>query len=243
MQTISLGSRVAGLLLAVAIVLGRAPLKNYGNQFICTLSNFLVDQLEWFQTARPMGVKLHLGLSSVYSIFGLQYILAVSTVFSYLKCMGVFDVITWLVVLVSSLLGLGHGLQAMSLCITLLLTPLTTFGYLASHMVSLHLMLSNRLWQAIRGRSHPFGGIFQKESFQGSARGVSGYELTFACLLFMPVILTLPTTLWYGIFIQVLYYVFTQCFRLILQDLLSIEKSKFEKYICWSSKAFVCSES
>jgi len=221
MQAISLRSRVAGLILGVAMVFGRVPLKNYGGKLICAVSNFLVDQLEWFQTARPMGVKLHFGLSNAYSVFGLQYLSYVSNVFSYLEHLGTFDIITWLVVLVSFVLGLEYGLQAVSLCITLFLTPLAVLNFLASHMVSLHLMISNRLWQAIRGKSRPFE-IFQ--FFQGSVHGVSGYELTFACLLFMPAILTLPTTLWYGIFVQFVYYIIYQCFQLILQGLLKIER-------------------
>lgn len=83
-------------------------------------------------------------------------------------------------VLLVGILTAMKGPQVLGRAMGLLTLPITLASAAMYHTARAHLWLTGLLWR------------FMRED--GSA-----YKLALSCLLFMPVVLTLPTTLWYGV--------------------------------------------
>lgn len=168
---------------------------------------FIVNQLIWFGTAKPAGVKLHIGLSQALSQVGLGYADAISRLVFYLGERGFFDVFLLSLGVIFFATGSRRGHACLHAMLWVLLAPMSIPAMFARWLVRTHVVLSGVLWRAMRGISYPT--ILERFdiSLGKGQQGViesSGYHLTLACLLFVPLILTLPTVAWYSVFVYIL---------------------------------------
>ncbi len=162
------------------------PVVTLGSLVFAHLSGFAASQLWWFASSNPAGVKLHPQLSSALSIAGLWYIATARDVCVALRNVSVrgydgeeYNVLHGVVLLVGILTAL-RGPHVLGRATGLLTLPITLASAAMYHTARAHLWLTGLLWH------------FMRED--GSA-----YKLALSCLLFMPVVLTLPTTLWYDV--------------------------------------------
>ena len=182
-----LGIVTLNVALGSVVVLLTRPVVAFGSFVWTETSTFTAAQLEWFATSKPAGVKLHPQLSQALSLIGLQYISIVRAVcvalqgassFSY---NGVeYNVFHGVVFMLGVLTAL-KGPHVLSRGVGLLTVPITLASVAMYKAARFHLWLTGLFWR------------FMRED--GSA-----YKLALSCLLFMPVVLTLPTTIWYDDF-------------------------------------------
>ncbi|KAI8102707.1 hypothetical protein M9434_005503 [Picochlorum sp. BPE23] len=80
-----------GLAKGTLIVVYRKKVLFYSHILGIKLYDFIVNQLIWFETAKPAGIKLHVGLSQALSQVGLGYTQAVRKIVIYFGERGLFD--------------------------------------------------------------------------------------------------------------------------------------------------------
>lgn len=177
---------ITNLLAGSAVALLAGPIVTMGSLFWAHVSSFSTSQLWWFGSSNPAGVKLHPQLSGALSMAGLWYIAMARSACVALRDAslvghdaGEYNAFHGLVVLVGILTGL-KGPRVLGRAVGLLTLPITLASAAMYHTARVHVWLTGLLWR------------FMRED--GSA-----YKLALSCLLFMPVVLTLPTTLWYGV--------------------------------------------
>ena len=177
---------------------------------------------------QPAGVKLHPELSAFFSSTLLRYIATVTTLCQYVQSLswsrtfayrwyrfhvGPFHPFHVLVVAVG-LLAAVRGPRVLGRSLGLVLLPVTLPSAAMLHVARMHVALTKMLWRSMRDdksgkkdendTTYTTYTTYANES-DGSdnARGegedgASVFTLALSCLLFMPVVLTLPTTLWYA---------------------------------------------
>ncbi len=175
---------ITDLMAGTGVALLARPIVTFGSLLLAHLSGFAASQLWWFASSNPAGVKLHPQLSSAFSMAGLWYIASARDVCVALGNVSVrgyngeeYNVFHGVVLLVGILTAL-KGSHVLGRAAGLPTLPITLASAAMYHTARAHLRLTGLLWR------------YMLE--EGSA-----YKLALSCLLFMPVVLTLPTTLWY----------------------------------------------
>lgn len=191
--------RILGYVMGLAILSGRTRIKNHIATCLASIRDLLLYELDWFKTARPGGFKLHEYLCIFFSTAGTVYTLGISKMYGVLDSVGLFDACLLLVTAISICFGLRKGLRTVSSLLKALISPISFPGMFADIVMNLHLTLVQILWYTMRGSSYP--EIWWTFGDQQVNVVTSQYHL--ATLLFMPVLLTLPTTLWYGYFVSI----------------------------------------
>lgn len=196
-----------GLAKGTLIVVYRKKVLFYSHILGIKLYDFIVNQLIWFATAKPAGIKLHVGLSQALSQVGLGYTQAVRKIVIYFGERGLFDAYLLSLGALFFAVGSRRGHACLLETLQVVLAPVSVSAMFAQWLVRTHVVLSGILWRAMRGISYPcileyFDIGLGKE--REDVRESSGFSLTLACLLFVPLILTLPTIGWYSIFVCIL---------------------------------------
>lgn len=196
-----------GLAKGTLVVVYRKRVLFYSHILGINLYDFIVDQLIWFESAKPAGIKLHIGLSQALSQVGLGYTEAVRKIVIYLGERGIFDVYLLCLGVIFFAAGSRRGHACLRETLNVVLAPVSVPAMFAQWLVRTHVLLSRILWRAMRGTSYPsilehldIGLGKDREDVIVS----SLYHITLACLLFVPLILTLPTVAWYSIFVCIL---------------------------------------
>lgn len=189
-------NRILGCVLGLAILSGRTSIKIHIATCLTSIRDLLLYELGWFKTARPGGVKLHENLCIFFSTAGAVYTLGISKMYGVIESVGLFDACLLLVSAISICFGLRNGLRTACSLLKALISPISFPGMFADIVMNLHLTLVQILWCTMRGSACP--EIRWTFGAQQVNIGSSQYHL--AILLFMPVLLTIPTTLWYGYF-------------------------------------------
>lgn len=199
----ALGDRVLGCGLGIALISGRVSVKDYIGDCLQSIQMFLLHQMDWFETARPSGVKLHKLSCLVLSSAGTIYTLAISKLYVFLESLKIFDLALLLLGAVLIVFGLRHGLRVAYSFAIVVTSPISFMAMIAESAAKLHLTLVRNLWQSMRGNI--CSSFLQSSYCHDCDMDASPYELAISCLLFMPVILTLPTMLWYCYFTYILW--------------------------------------
>lgn len=218
--------RILGFALGLLIVFGRIPIKTHAQSCLEAIQNLSIDSFEWFQTARPAGVKLHVWTCSFLSTTGIAYTRGFAKVYWLLESLNIFDGFLWLLSAVLVLFGLEHGLRLAHFLVAALVFPVTVLVAVAKTVIHSHLMLVRILWGSMRGdRSSGISSSYGQLTLDVDPSARAGYHLAISCLLFMPVVLTLPTVLWYGYFVSLGGNMTRYIISFIFHNLL--------KYICY----------
>ena len=188
--------RILGCVVGLIVVFERIWIKKSIAACLEGIRDLFLDELGWFQTARPSGVKLHEFLCTFLSTIGTVYILGISKLIECLESMKAPDVSILLLGAILMVFGLNQGMRAVVCFVKAVAFPISAPAAFADVAITWHFRLLVFLWNAMRGSIHseislPVVGNMLKTC-------TSTYHI--AILLFMPVVLTLPTVLWYGIF-------------------------------------------
>lgn len=192
--------RILGYVMGLAILSGRTSIKIQIATCLASIRDLLLYEIDWFKTARPGGIKLHEYLCIFFSTAGTVYTLVISSMYGVLESMGLFDACLLLVSAISICFGLRKGLRTACSLLKALISPISFPGMFADVVMNLHLTLVQILWCTMRGSACP--EVWWTFGAQQVNIDTSQYHL--ATLLFMPVLLTVPTTLWYGYFVSIL---------------------------------------
>ncbi len=156
---------------------------------------------------------MHLQLAQALGFIGIKYINILQNIVSTLPILEILELLVAATALVLPLIGLGTQKfhRATSTCLYILTVPIT-LAYVAMTMVyRWHLKATIHTWLAMRGKTPllPPSSFspFQKEKTEQAAvvlQPLYPTQLAVASLLFMPCVLTLPTTAWFYAFWSVL---------------------------------------
>jgi hypothetical protein len=186
------------LVLGLALIALSDPLVTHAGLTWARLASLVEENLAWFATHTPAGVKLHPQLSSFLSDVGLRYIATVR-----MACVVVTEKYFSLLVVTVGALTMVRGPEVLGRAAGLMLLPLSLAAAVMWYAGRAHFRLMKRLWRWMRDEA-------------GSA-----YQLALSCLLFMPVLLTLPTMIWYSAFVCGLGAAAEVCLRLIITLILT----------------------
>eukprot|EP00890_Picochlorum_soloecismus_P000430 jgi/Picsp_1/1388/NSC_04867-R1_---NA--- len=172
---------------------------------------YLVGQLDWFASAKPAGVKLHIELSQFLSRILIGYVRFVQDAFA---C----DPLQWTLhgalvacCVAMPLCGLQLAISIMLYVTWFLLLPVSSLRGIAIVLLTWHVKLTALFWDGMRGNRNLYFEAMYKyfeisqvdnEEDEQNRKSRSPYYLTISALLFMPVALTLPTVAWYCVFIN-----------------------------------------
>lgn len=164
------------------------------------LYEIITEQLVWFASAKPLGIKLHISASNIFTTMTLYYLkhwdYAISSFLFHTASPAVL-----IVALACPLLGIGTCITHAYLALRLAALPLTTTYVLYNLIYKLHLSATLMTWSAIRRKT--LLPLFEDHG--------SSTQLALSALLFMPCLLLLPTTTWYYGFFSVI-HVFSTVF-------------------------------
>ncbi|KAL4542121.1 hypothetical protein Ndes2526B_g06604 [Nannochloris sp. 'desiccata'] len=176
------------------------------------IADFILDQLEWFMTAKPAGIKLHLQLAHALGLGGMKYINILQSISSALPTVELIELAVMAAAVALPLVGLGTSkcTGIATQCCYLLIAPITVAYTTMTLIYRLHLNATMHTWLAMRGKTP----LVPSSSFRKGKAGTESSEkkrpsapqplyptqLAVASLLFMPCILTLPTTAWFYAF-------------------------------------------
>jgi hypothetical protein len=181
---------------------------------------FVLGQLEWYMTARPGGVKLHIQLcqllgkaGQLYTMLWVRLIVVTITMDKLKTCIGI-------IALIIPLLGVGTNLCcAASRVVTIISLPAGVAYLFMTLIYKSQLYMVQFLWQALRGTKRLPGWYWIKimtgelcstehleflatDHQQGAVSREHAYDygsihLVIASLLFVPCLLTFPTIAWF----------------------------------------------
>jgi hypothetical protein len=143
------------------------------------LSTFVSSYLFWFATHRPGGIKLHPPLSSMISQGGLWYVSVGSSL-----CASLYE--SYMLHVLVMIVGVSitvRGPAFLGQVVRVAYFPFSLPSRLMWLACGIQFRVTRWLWQKMKGSQY------------------EAYHLAISCLLFMPVLLTLPTTVWYTFFV------------------------------------------
>ena len=173
----------SSVVVGTAIVLGASYIVSFVSYLWTAVGALSAVQLVWYATAKPAGIKLHPQLTALLSNSFLWYL---STVRRLLERSHASHWLSWKVSGFSNFLVIGVGVvtvfnpRAVGRALGAVTLPVTVASAAMVVVVRGHVALTSALWRYMREDG-------------------SSFHLAMSCLLFMPVVLTLPTTLWYGV--------------------------------------------
>ncbi len=179
------------------------------------------------------GIKLHLQLSQYLSFLGIKYINLLQILLSILPTVEILELLIMAAAILLPLVGFGTsshqsgggGGGGVKKCFFLLTAPISLAYVVMTMLYRWHLNATIHTWLAMRGKvplisqfspttkekSEAMKGVkTTKRSSPSPHQPLYPTQLAVSSLLFMPCVLTLPTTAWYYAFwsiVQLLYHV------------------------------------
>lgn len=162
------------------------------------------------------GVKLHLQVAHIFGTLGIHYITFFQSVLSLVPSEAL-NLLLGIAALYLPLAGTGRALNRLAWTIGVLSLPITVAYALMATLYKFHFKGTIKTWMAMRGKATlpflPQPIAPQTASSDGtlSPRTRRDFPLTnpihlaVAALLFMPFLLTFPTTAWYYAYVCVLH--------------------------------------
>jgi hypothetical protein len=174
---------------------------------------------------------LHLQLSQYLSFLGIKYINLLQILFSSLPTVEILELLVMAAAILLPLVGFGTrnhqsggGGAAVKKCFFLLTAPITLADVVMTMLYRWHFNATIHTWLAMRGKVpliSQFSSTKEKSEAMKGVKTTKGSspsphqplyptQLAVSSLLFMPCVLTLPTTAWYYAFwsiVQLLYHV------------------------------------
>jgi len=172
----------SSVVVGIAIVLGASSIVSFVSYLWTAVGALSAVQLVWYATAKPAGIKLHPQLTALLSNSFLWYLSTVRRLLEFSHA----SHWPWNYVSLWNLLVIGVGVvtvfnpRAVGRALGVVTLPVTVASAAMVVVVKGHVGLTSALWRYMREDG-------------------SSFQLAMSCLLFMPVVLTLPTTLWYGV--------------------------------------------
>lgn len=179
-------------------------------------AGFLLDQLEWYMTARPGGVKLHIQLCQVLGKAGQLYVMLWAQLMAFIFTVDSLTMYIGILALLIPMLGVGaRFFLAASFAVNILCVPAGIPYLIMASIYRSHLCTVHFLWQALRGKRRLPGWYFVWTVLAGDEGQLSNDQspnqqgvmtdsfnhgsihLGIASLLFVPCLLTLPTIAWF----------------------------------------------
>lgn len=163
------------------------------------------------------GIKLHLQVAHALGFVGIKYINTLQSISSRLPAVELTELLVTATAVALPLIGLGTttSRKVAAHCFSILAVPITVAYKIMALLYRLHLNATKQTWLAMRGKTRPLQlfSFFQKENMGIPSKGEKSLssapqplyptQLAVASLLFMPCILTFPTTAWFYAFSSV----------------------------------------